>query len=208
MGAYPATRRHLPIIGFTVGLLLAVIVVTATAWRSGLWTLSHDAVITDHQDEGAAISLPHYIEQLMRPVAGARNEYTDAPLVGGYQRGYIVEQPFPAQRVIDDILLRLESLNWKPMDYDWLNPGVPTSHKRGWHEYRGGIPGRARHFHEWDAHWQNKDGDIVSYTFQYSYALGENPNLNTLSVYCAWYPFDYVTSMKEAVQLTPISEFQ
>jgi len=85
---------------------------------------------------------------------------------------YKLREPFPADRVIADVNVKLEQREWRHKDDDLFNPGVQNSHVRGWSNYtdRNGDT-----VFVWAAEWSSNRGDVLQYGFTYRYAKGETP---------------------------------
>jgi hypothetical protein len=76
---------------------------------------------------------------------------------------YTVREPYPATHTLDAISTVLKNSGWQPVQEDLLNPGVRSSHERGWTDYEQDD----RHVFQWLAAWRNNGGDVVQYTLRY-----------------------------------------
>jgi hypothetical protein len=76
--------------------------------------------------------------------------------------------PFPATEYLASGAKKIEPRGWKPSATDWLNPGIPSSHIRGWTYFVDARVTPHSGIHQWIAHWQNTSGDVVSYALRYS----------------------------------------
>jgi hypothetical protein len=45
---------------------------------------------------------------------------------------YHLQSEYPADDALRTISVCLKNLGWEPLKEDWLNPGLPSSHVRGW----------------------------------------------------------------------------
>lgn len=115
---------------------------------------------------------------------------------GSYQVGYALVEKHPATNAIQQIALRLQALGWKPLKDDWLNPGSPSSHVRGWSDYKDATVNPARHVHLWLAQWTDAAGNVVVYSLRYSYRWDGKPDLQSLRVSASWYPAETARSMQ------------
>ncbi len=115
---------------------------------------------------------------------------------GSYQVGYEIVEKHPAADAIQQISARLHALGWKPLRDDWLNPGIPSSHVRGWTDYQDASVKPSRHIHLWLAQWKHAAGNVVVYSLRYSYPWDGKPNLRSLRVSGSWYPAATVRSMQ------------
>jgi hypothetical protein len=68
---------------------------------------------------------------------------------GQDQISYKIFNKHPAKDTISELNTRLESKGWKPLKENWLNPGVPTSHIRGWGSYIDGTTNPELKVHSW-----------------------------------------------------------
>lgn len=112
---------------------------------------------------GEVRSLPSYfvVPAEARAVAVKRDD-------GGIGASYSLVDHFPASGAIARVNERLSGLRWKPLEKDWLNPTIPSSHSRGWQAFldRTGSPALA--VHQWTAQWENSAGDLVAYSFRFA----------------------------------------
>ena len=134
------------------------------------------------------------IEELI-PLKGAENVRYDKGAYRSLHVGYGFIEKYPARDVLSQIAGRLKKLGWEPLKEDWLNPGVPSSHVRGWTEYVDGTVKPERQVHAWKAQWKNRAGDVVAYSFRYSYPQDGKADLQSLWVNGSWYPASAVPQM-------------
>jgi hypothetical protein len=114
-------------------------------------------------------------------VAGAKDlHYTK--LEGTDQILYIVEAEYPANSVLQEIFQKLEAKGWRPFQEDYLNPGLPSSHVRGWTDFIDATKKQRKKVYQWLAQWENKNHDILWCTLRYSYPDVGKPNLSDLTV--------------------------
>lgn len=100
---------------------------------------------------------------------------------------YLLAESHPAVNAIKQISSRLQALGWKPLLEDFLNPGLPSSHVRGWTQFLDATTQPNREIQQWFAQWQDASGNIVSYTLRYSYPSKGKPDVVTLTVHGSWF---------------------
>jgi hypothetical protein len=99
----------------------------------------------------------------------------------GERAYYIVKEDYPATNVLTSVSQVLAQNGWTALEYDFLNPDIPSSHVRGWGHFFQTSRNRPKmDVHQWMAQWE-KGGDIVWYTLRYEYPVGEK-DLSTLYV--------------------------
>lgn len=76
--------------------------------------------------------------------------------------------PYPAAAFLAAASSRLEPLGWTKLPTDWLNPAIPSSHVRGWTSFFDTRTEPSVGVHQWLADWQNRSGDVVSYSRRYT----------------------------------------
>jgi hypothetical protein len=133
-------------------------------------------------------------------LGGATMVRRDPGAYGSYHVAYGLTAPHPATNVIQQISSRLNALGWKPLNDDWLNAQLPSSHVRGWTEFGDRTTSPVQRVHLWKAQWQDQAGNIVDYSFRYSYPMSGAPNLNSLWVNASWYPASGVKIMQAPTQ--------
>ena len=99
-------------------------------------------------------------------VSGAR-EIKQTKVRGSDQVSYRVEAKYPASDVLVTIKKRLKQTSWTPLSEDWLNPGLPSSHVRGWTYFDDETTRPRTNVHQWLADWTNRSGDILRYQLEY-----------------------------------------
>ncbi len=125
-------------------------------------------------------------------------EIKHAKDVGADKVSYKVQTDYPADDVISFISKELKGKGWEPLREDYLNPGVPSSHVRGWTEFSDSTTHPETHVHQWLAQWENDAGDIVWYTLQYRYPKGRAPSLDVLDVIAAYIPAKVAKPLKRS----------
>ncbi len=103
-------------------------------------------------------------------------------LHGTDQLSYHIDAKYPALDVIVNIKAQLAELGWIPLEESFLNPGIPTSHVRGWSNFEDATGERLRVVYSWWGDWTNDRGEIVTYVLRYDYPKNEQPVLGTLDV--------------------------
>ncbi len=163
--------------------------------------------VRDHvaEDEAALPSLPEAatsreLDEATREALvvldGASMVQCGAGALGSFFVIYTISEEYPARSAIEEISSRLGALGWVPLKEDWLNPGLPSSHVRGWTDYRNETRNPPAYTHQWSAQWQDRFGNVVAYTLQYEYRVGERPDLHSLWVNASWFPVASVGTMR------------
>jgi hypothetical protein len=80
---------------------------------------------------------------------------------------YQLNEAFPAQAAITAIRSRLEGRGWRPLQEDFLNPGLATSLGRGWASHEDRTRPRAVQVYEWVGQWADDAKRIVWYVLSY-----------------------------------------
>lgn len=115
---------------------------------------------------------------------------------GGEQLMYRAVAEYPANEIIACISERLEKARWQPLKDDFWNPGLPSSHVRGWTHFVDSIVHPEATVDQWSGQWTNATGDVAWYTLQYVYPPGDR---HTLNIYAGYIP----AGMAKKVPKTP-----
>jgi hypothetical protein len=121
---------------------------------------------------------------------------------------YRVEAVYPAADVLRTITGRLKTMGWKPLE-DFLNPGLQSSHVRGWQYYEDQSKQPKTTVRVWQGDWQNVLGDIVTYRLEYR--CGDNlcsstRDLRNLEVIAIYIAADLAKHMKQSASRDPASQ--
>jgi len=108
-------------------------------------------------------------------------------------------EAYPAPKAIQQISSHLRDLAWVPLKEDWLNPGLPSSHVRGWTDFGDNTGNSPRHVHQWGAQWQDSRGNLVAYSLRYAYPEGGPRELRSLWVNGTWFPARSVKIMRRQI---------
>ncbi len=103
---------------------------------------------------------------MLHPLPGA----TEVKAVGGdgvFEVSYVVDSAYPAADVLAAIAASIPP-EWTPRSEDSLNPGLPTSHVRGWGDHENLTTTPESWAHTWQSEWQNQAGDVLSYNLIYT----------------------------------------
>jgi hypothetical protein len=84
-----------------------------------------------------------------------------------WQVYYDVKAPYPAEDVLHWLREQLARRGWQPLNEDFLNPGLPSSHVTGWQSFGDYSTKSTRAVHQWLAQWQDANGAVVVYALQY-----------------------------------------
>jgi hypothetical protein len=107
---------------------------------------------------------------------------------GTDQLFYKINATYPANQEINGLYEKLEAKGWRPLKEDYLNPGLPSSHVRGWTDFIDGTKKPERQVHQWLAQWESMNKDILWCTLRYSYPEGKNADLDNLEVSLIFIP--------------------
>jgi hypothetical protein len=101
---------------------------------------------------------------------------------------YRLEEPYPATPVLASIRSAVEKKGWRPLEEDFLNPGLASSHIRGWGTVIDGTVKPNQTVHSWHGQWGNGRGDILLYHLDYHCPLDDKHHSNELQVVAAFIP--------------------
>jgi hypothetical protein len=183
----------------TLPLIIAALILCGVAAIAAVW------IAGPYSEVGAPPSIAETVpttepdenvKAILIVLDGATMVHRDPGAYGSYHVAYAVTVPHPATNVIQQVSSRLAALGWKPRKDDWLNPGLPSSHVRGWTDFGDRTRTPAQHVHQWKAQWQDQSGNIVDYSLNYTYPMSGPPNLNSLWVNASWYPASGVEIMQ------------
>ena len=135
-------------------------------------------------------------------VAGATNTSYAILSEGRQQLSYVTESDYPATKILSFISNDLRKKGWNTLDQDFMNPGLPSSHIRGWTVSGEGIQGSTSVVHQWSADWENEEHDIVRYDLEYRSLDGSTRDLRTLRVTAIYIPARTAAVMKRAIAST------
>jgi hypothetical protein len=111
-----------------------------------------------------------------------------AKLNGTDQVSYKIAAQYPANETISELNLKLKSKGWKPLEKDWLNPKIPTSHARGWTRFLDQTKAPNVEVHSWNSCWTNSQEDILTYGLVYSYPIKAAPEMMDLKITAIYIP--------------------
>lgn len=162
----------------------------------GLWLLVACIFSIYQQRAGAAEPFrPFFV------VTPRAREVTQSKFQGKDQLFYLVQAEYPAADVLKVINTRLKRIGWRPLNQDWLNPGLPSSHKRGWFYYEDLARKPASSVRAWQADWTNGAGDILTYRLEYSCPgrlCSSTRNLHDLRVIAIYIPSKLAIQIRES----------
>ena len=96
-------------------------------------------------------------------VEGARNVRYD----GESSVSYEVSEVHPATDTLEQISSTLSNNGWRPLEEDVFNPGLKSSHVRGWTAFWDATVDPQVYVDQWLAQWEDDAGNIAFYTLQY-----------------------------------------
>lgn len=115
---------------------------------------------------------------------------------GRQQLTYAVDSKYPAENVLSFLSTELQKRGWKPLREDFLNPGLPSSHVRGWVMFKDATQTTTATVWAWTADWENMTHDITMYALKYEESQNTTLGLKTLLVVAIYIPVDVATKMK------------
>jgi hypothetical protein len=110
---------------------------------------------------------PRELPRVLQPLAGASNVLADREEDSSVWIHYRLEEKYPARGIVELIGRRLTESGWQPLQYDLLNPKIPSSHLRGWTSFEDATEKPPAMVDQWIAHWRNARGDVVMYDVRY-----------------------------------------
>jgi hypothetical protein len=116
---------------------------------------------------------------------------------GTDQLGYRVKVEYPADSIIACISKKLSENGWQPLQEDFWNSGLPSSHVRGWTQFTDATAHPEATVDAWASQWQNQAGDIVWYSFRYVYPPGDR---HTLTINAGFVPANIAKKMTKIHQ--------
>lgn len=96
---------------------------------------------------------------------------------GTDQLGYQANVEYPADSIISCISKKLSESGWRPLKEDFWNPGLPSSHVRGWTQFTDATVHPEATVDQWASQWENATGDVVWYSLRYVYPPGDRHRL-------------------------------
>jgi len=169
------TRRRCRVILLTVAIGIAVVILWQVYARNGSECTRSPV---RPQDFPACLKAPEGASHI------CYSSTTDSE--GAKQLYFRTHESYPANTIIDFLSTHLTKCGFHKLDYDLLNPEIPSSRLEGWGKYDDSVRGPACRVHEWHEDWLNGQGDTVSVTLEYRYPIGEDPDLDDLGVVLLW----------------------
>ncbi len=112
---------------------------------------------------------------------------------------YKIIKKYPATETINELNKRLKDRGWKPLERDWLNPEIPTSHVRGWTNYVDGTENPNLEVHSWSSDWINDQEDILIFNLKYRYPVKTVSNMLDLNVNAIYVPEKLAKATKSQI---------
>jgi hypothetical protein len=135
-------------------------------------------------------------------VARGATEVKQNNSLGKDQIVYRIQAPYPAADVLRTITVRLEQRGWKPLKEAWLNPGLPSSHVRGWTYFEDDTTKPATSVRAWQGDWENNAHDILTYILEYrcpENLCSSTFDLHDLRVIAIHIPSDLAEQIKSSI---------
>lgn len=135
---------------------------------------------------------------------GARDVYPSFERDGRISVTYTLNTPYPADHILSSIEEALRGAGWTPLLEDFLNPGLRSSHVRGWTQFGDASRPPPTEVHQWLGDWTDSSGNVLVYALQYrsqfdaSKQLGGTPDNANLTVTALFVPKVVADAMKRA----------
>jgi hypothetical protein len=136
-----------------------------------------------------------YSDSLVVAPSASAPRYRSYP-DGRQQLTYTIDSEYPGESIISFLSTELQKRAWKPLNEDFLNPGLPSSHVRGWTEFEDATRKPPGPVWAWMADWENKNHDITRYSLEYQESQNTTLGLKTLHVVALYIPADLAAKMK------------
>jgi hypothetical protein len=128
---------------------------------------------------------------------------------GTDQVSYEYLEAYPASALLGYINNELKQLDWQPIEYDILNPNIPSSHIKGWGNFVDSSSKTHYIVYQWLAQWKNRNDDVVFYALQYKRKitiskdindyLNKTDDLSNVSVTISYYPKVLISKMLKSL---------
>ncbi len=137
----------------------------------------------------------------------AEGTFYDLRDEGSIQLSYELKEDYPASSVLKQISTQLEGAGWQPLKEDYLNPGLPSSHVKGWSDFEDATrPPTTIKVYQWMGAWEDKYGNIVTYIFRYEYPKNKKKKLSNLQIHEIYEPASLVTLIKQELKKQNIKQ--
>ena len=120
-----------------------------------------------------------------------------------FEATYQLRRSFPPDGFLATARTELLAAGFQPLEKDWLNPTIDSSHSRGWTPFVQGSGNLPTRVHQWSAQWADGKGTVVEYFLQYlsrpsSATDFDGPTTDVLHVNVARIPADQVAALRQA----------
>ena len=139
-------------------------------------------------------SSPLHLPAVLVVAAGASDVHPETKPDGEIGVTYSIDEKFRPDALLERIRAAVPSPEWQPLPNDWLNPGLASSHERGWTEFRDATVTPPTEVHQWLAQWQDSHGNVVWYGLRYDSKAKDGavdlsrPDNAHLNVTAVWVP--------------------
>lgn len=123
-------------------------------------------------------------DQALAPLPTAHDIVYSEDGPGQFSVSYTLEERFPAKKSLRLLAHRLRSKGWHPLQEDWLNPGIPSSHVRGWVGIETDNISNTEN--QWNGQWADERGNVVAYFLSCSGSSRAAANSSIISVHALW----------------------
>jgi hypothetical protein len=119
---------------------------------------------------------------------------------GSIQLSYKLKEDYPASSVLKEISTQLSAAGWQPLKEDFLNPGQPSSHVKGWSNFEDASRSPTKIRYSWMGSWEDKYGNIVTYILIYEFPKNKKKNLSDLQIHEIYEPASLVALIKQELK--------
>jgi hypothetical protein len=181
MGMIDSVRRHYVRYSVhTTALLLAIAFVASGSQQRG----------DDRQK---------YSDSLLVAPSAQNPNYLTYP-DGRQQLIYTTDTRYPAEDLLSFLQTELQKRGWKPLPEDFLNPGTPSSIRRGWTFFEDHTKQPWTGVFAWSADWENSAHDITTYFLRYESPDNSTRGLKNLQVGALFIPANIAAKVKRSVE--------
>jgi len=199
----PFWRSACPWVAVALIACLACVIVTVMALRRARDRIAVDSAVVPSLAESGPASGgdEEAAREALIVLDGASRVERGGGAYGSLFVAYRLTEEYPARNAIERVSSHLRTLGWVPLKEDWLNPGLPSSHVRGWTDYVDRTANLVRHVYQWSAEWQDSRGNLVDYSLRYECPEPGPSDLRSLWVTGLWYPAAQAKMMQQFTRI-------
>ena len=164
------------------------------------------SVLSCSKQKKCSSTQPEEFPEYFRPPNGAKDiSYDTSQAPDIILLYYRMKDSYPANRTLTYAASLLEDGGFKRLDYDLLNPDIPSSHIRGWDHIGDHSISPPVDIRLWSENWVNSKDEVVSTNFEYRYPQSGPKDLDNLQVTLFFYsPTSWIgNELKEYRKIHP-----